>query len=112
MPTAILLLFAHWVGDYLLQTNEMASRKAASLKWLTVHVLVYCIPILCVSILLFPVPQALVFLAVNGVLHWITDFFTSRLAIRYKSNPRVFHSIVGFDQFIHAACLLGTTEFF
>jgi len=108
MQNAIVLLFAHWVGDYVLQSNEMALQKATSLKWLTVHVSVYCIPVFIASALLFPLQQALVYLAINGVMHWITDLVTSRLANRYRSSPRLFHSIVGFDQFFHGACLLAT----
>jgi hypothetical protein len=110
MQNAIVLLLAHWVGDYLLQTNEMATQKATSLKWLTIHVAVYCIPILVAGILLFSMQQALTYLAINASLHWLTDLVTSRLATRYRANPRVFHLVVGFDQFFHSACLLGTVE--
>src|SRR5687767_13589394 len=107
MQNAIVLLFAHWVGDYLFQSNEMATQKATSLKWLTIHVVVYCIPVFLAGIYLFQMRHALVYLAINAGLHWITDFVSSRLASRYRSDPRLFHSIVGFDQFFHGACLLA-----
>jgi hypothetical protein len=110
MQAAIVLLFAHWVGDYLLQSNEMATQKATSLKWLTIHVGVYCIPVFVASALLFPLRHALTYIAINGALHWVTDLASSRVATRYRSNPRVFHSIVGFDQLFHGACLLATVD--
>jgi hypothetical protein len=35
------LLVGHLVGDFLLQTNEMARRKAQSLRWLLRHLACY-----------------------------------------------------------------------
>jgi len=108
--TAILILFAHWVGDYALQTSAMALRKYKSIRWLTLHVLVYALPVLAASILLLPWPLAASYVGANAALHWITDFCTSKIAHRYKENPRIYFPILGFDQYIHALCLLGTLE--
>jgi hypothetical protein len=108
MQNAILILFAHWCGDYALQTSEMATLKASSVKWLTIHVAVYSIPILAVSFVLFNSQAALVYMAINAGLHWSVDLITSRVAAKYRSNQRAYHLIVGFDQFLHAWCLLGT----
>lgn len=105
------MLFAHWVGDYALQTNQMASLKAFSLKWLSIHVLVYIIPITITAFVVFPTDVAWKFVAVNAMLHWLTDLVTGRLAHKHRDNPRMYYPIIGFDQFVHAACLLGTPLF-
>lgn len=112
MYSGILLLFAHWIGDYLFQTNEMATSKGRSFYWLNVHVAVYTLPILASALMLFPWDIALYFALLNALFHWITDFVTTRLAYRYQSNPRLFYPIIGFDQFTHGACLLGTLLYF
>jgi len=52
------------------------------------------------------------FLLLNAVLHFVTDFFTSRLAVKYKLNPRIFYSIIGFDQLIHTVTLMVTMYFY
>jgi hypothetical protein len=106
-----LLLFAHWVGDYVLQTNEMAYYKGRSLRWLTIHVAVYSIPIGAAAFILFRPGVILQFCDINFALHWATDFITSRLAYHYKETPRIYYPIIGFDQFIHGACLILTANY-
>lgn len=105
MMDFIVLLLAHWIGDYLLQTNNMALKKHGSLKWLSLHVLVYATVLLILCNLVFSWQIALGYAVINSLLHWITDFFTSKLAAQYHSNRRIFYSILGFDQFVHMACL-------
>lgn len=110
MLQAIAILFAHWVGDFLFQTNNMALNKHKSLKWLSIHAVAYSVPIVLCGLVFFSWQFALHYALINGVLHWVTDFFTSRLSSRYKENRRIFFAVIGFDQFIHAACLLGSIE--
>ncbi|MEM6735359.1 MAG: DUF3307 domain-containing protein [Bacteroidota bacterium] len=109
--TFSLFLFAHWVGDFVFQTNKMAVNKSRSLKWLVVHVLTYTLILAVFSLFLLPV-IALEFLLINGVFHLLTDFFTSRLAAKYQVNLRIFYLIIGFDQFIHVATIYWTVEWF
>ncbi|MAU26707.1 MAG: hypothetical protein CMH48_14655 [Muricauda sp.] len=101
----IVLLLAHWVGDYLLQTNNMALKKHHSLKWLSLHILVYTAVLLVFCNLVFSWQIALGYAVINGLLHFITDFFTSKLAAKYHGKRRIFYSILGFDQFVHMVCL-------
>jgi hypothetical protein len=115
MMPSIALLFIHWVGDYLLQTNEMATRKSQSFKWLTVHVLLYTAALLVGVLLLIPVgvipvENIVTFVGVNGALHWITDLVTSRIGYRVSDTPRIYYPLIGFDQFLHAVTLLVTLQ--
>lgn len=108
MYPSLLLLFAHWVGDYGLQTNEMANNKGTSLRWLNIHVAAYSVPLLAAAFILFPWELALRFALVNSVLHWVIDFLTTKLSRQVRDTPRLYYPLIGFDQFLHGACLLGT----
>jgi hypothetical protein len=104
----VVILFGHWVGDFLLQWNEMALKKGTRLRWLGLHVLVYTFVLFLSTLFLFSPSIALKYCVINGVLHLFTDFVTSRLALRFADNPRVFFPILGFDQLIHSVTLLAT----
>jgi hypothetical protein len=113
MMPSIALLFIHWVGDYLFQSNEMAAKKFQSYRWLTFHVLVYSVVLLAGVLLLIPfnvvpIDRIPAFVGLNAALHWATDFMTSRLANRVADTPSLFYPIVGFDQFLHSVALLST----
>lgn len=102
------ILCAHWVGDFLLQSSKMAVEKSSSIKWLSLHVLVYGLTIGVFTLFLFPIQVAVQYILVNMALHWVTDFFTSKMAAKYQDNPRVFYPILGFDQMVHGLCLYLT----
>lgn len=111
MLIPIAILFTHWVGDFLLQTSEMAFNKSKSIRWLTIHVLVYGATLMAGGFIFFSPVFAVRFALINVVLHWVTDFFTSKLAAKYVQHRRIFFIIIGFDQFIHALCLLGSLHY-
>lgn len=104
----ILVLAGHWIGDYLLQTTNMATQKSSSIKWLALHILTYAVVLLVVGNFIFSWQVALGYAIFNGALHLITDFFTSKLAKKYHERPRIFYLILGFDQLIHLICLYWT----
>ncbi|MEM6361742.1 MAG: DUF3307 domain-containing protein [Bacteroidota bacterium] len=108
--TFSLLLLAHWIGDFGLQTSNMALNKSKSLKWLLLHVLTYTGVLLAFSAFLISLEDLIFFVAVNGLLHGITDFFTSKLADRYKDIPRRFFPILGLDQLLHTLTLYWTLQ--
>lgn len=100
-----LLIWLHFLGDFIAQTNEMALNKSSSNKWLLIHVSVYSIPFLLFGPL---------FAVINWVLHFATDYCTSRLAKYYNSrnNTRAFFVVLGCDQAIHLTTLVATFHFF
>ena len=108
--TFSLLLLAHWIGDFGLQTSQMALGKCVSLKWLFIHVFTYTGAILAFSIFLMPLEDVLVYVGVNFLLHLVTDFFTSKWANVYRKTPRKFYPIIGLDQMIHTLTLYWTLE--
>jgi N-acetylglutamate synthase-like GNAT family acetyltransferase len=110
----LLLFFLHWFGDFVCQTRWMADNKSKNVKALTLHVLTYTL-VLFVGLALFvPTQGLLYFAALNFVLHWLTDITTSQIT-RYfwaKKDIHKFFATIGFDQFIHSACLLYTARAF
>jgi hypothetical protein len=99
VETITQILLVHWFADFVLQTDQMAQNKSHSIKWLSIHVLVYTIPLL-----VFGVKFALV----NGGVHFIVDYFTSKISKRLylKSDIHNFFVVVGLDQYLHTAFLI------
>ena len=78
------LLFLHWVGDYVLQSNDLALRKADDAIALIHHVVIVALA-LFVGVLPLGV-MGLVgwnllvqFVGVNYVAHLVTDYLTSKV---------------------------------
>lgn len=60
---------------------------------------------------------SLIFVVVNVILHFFTDWCTSRVSSRLYAQGKLgsntipnlgFFSVIGFDQFLHYVCLFGT----
>lgn len=132
MTTVILIqvlavLFFHWVADFLLQTQDMATQKSKSNYWLTKHVKAYMFGMLPVTFFIIFFGHATLFAALvwwvlNGTLHWCTDYMTSRWTSKlyakqefYTPNKYLkilnfpaFFSVIGLDQVIHYTSLFTT----
>jgi hypothetical protein len=107
-------MFGHWIADFVLQSDNMAKGKSKSFYWLTVHVYVYTLfmaftTLFLVGIMFNPITW-FSWLTLNGVAHWMTDFFTSRCSSFYftKGDYHNGFVVVGFDQFIHLVFLIVT----
>ena len=108
----IAILTVHWFGDYVLQTSWQASNKHKRLDALAGHVAVYTIVIGIAASFLFPLTLVrwAAFTALNGVLHFATDFVTSRISftLRAKQDWHRFFVVIGFDQLVHQVTLAAT----
>lgn len=106
-----LLLIAHFIGDFLLQTDEQAKGKSSSNITLFQHILTYILPLTMIG---FFIPISFAFLLVNFVAHFCTDYVTSRMTKKLWSEGKVhwFFVVIGADQLIHALTLIWTYEFF
>lgn len=96
-----LIVGVHWVSDFLLQTDAMAKGKATSIKWLSIHVAIYTLPMF-----IFGWQFALI----NGAIHWVVDYFTSKWSSYYNRKGEIgkMFKVIGFDQAIHMVTLLAT----
>ena len=101
----VLLIWIHFFADFICQTDYMAINKSKKNLILLVHVLVYCIPFLIFG---------LKFALINAVLHFITDWFTSRITsyLWKKEQRHWFFVVIGLDQAIHMTCLFLTYFYF
>ena len=107
----MILLGMHWIADFLCQTRWMAENKSRRIDALAYHVAVYTAVMAVPSLLLLgPTTAALLFILINGALHFATDFVTSRLtsALWQSGNVYGFFAIVGLDQFLHQLALAVT----
>ena len=95
----LLLVWVHFVADFLAQTDKMAQNKSTSMKWLSIHIAVYSI---------FFLPFGVWFAIANGLAHMMTDYFTSRWTsyLWKKEERHWFFVVIGLDQAIHLSCIV------
>jgi hypothetical protein len=106
----LLILGAHWVADFSIQTHWQAVNKSKNNYALFKHVLTYSLSIGLIFSLFYDLKSVLVFTAINGVIHFITDFITSRLNSYFwkKGETHLFFLNVGADQLLHYMALFYT----
>ena len=118
----ILILFSHWFSDFILQTRWQAENKSKNNEALSRHLgtysagmllLLYITPYFLFSVhpnLFNYLKSVILYVLLNGCLHWITDYFTSRATTHFyqKKDIHSFFGVIGFDQFIHVSTLLLT----
>ena len=106
MNTVLAALFLHFVGDFLLQSRRMATRKSKHTGALVSHAWV---------IWLVMLPFGFYFAVANAFLHGLQDHYVWRLyGKRFTRKGRGYHywndywfyATIGFDQFLHAATLV------
>ena len=112
--TIVSISFLHWVFDFHLQTDKMAKEKSTCNIALLDHVWVYTWGI---NIMMLVNSQyfsgwfnMVAFVLVNAVLHFVTDWITSRASSALWKDGKVheFFVCIGFDQFCHHVTLFGT----
>lgn len=80
MTDALVLLTAHFIGDFVCQSDEMATKKSKDWGVLVYHVAVYTAVVgLVASALAGSASAAGGFAAVTFALHFLTDAVTSRI---------------------------------
>lgn len=111
------VILAHWISDFVLQSNWMATNKSKSNRALGAHVVTYTVSMGLLLAIMQPgffmgsgLPAFVSWVIANGALHFITDYMTSRITGRLWANGRThdFFVAVGLDQMIHYACLFYT----
>ena len=98
----LVIVWLHFVSDFILQTHEMAINKSKSNVWLTKHIVAYTVPF----VIVFGTTYAII----NGVLHWMTDWCSSRTNSYFwaKGDTHNFFVSVGADQAVHMTTMILT----
>lgn len=111
----IIILFIHWLADFVCQTHEMSINKSKSNKWLFYHVAVYSsIWLFSGIVFCFNIVYVLFFTGITFLAHFLTDYATSRITSRLYSEKRYhdFFVVIGVDQLLHYLQLISLYEYF
>lgn len=104
------IMVLHWVGDFLLQSHEIAMNKSTSNAWLTYHIALYISPFTLTYIFFEDMGTTALYMLVNGAIHFVVDYFSSRTAKKYysKNEMHMFFVVIGTDQLLHILTLMIT----
>ena len=106
------IIWLHFFADFMLQTDRMAQNKSKSNIWLTTHIIYYTLPFLFLfgGTMLATTGSfvGIWYALLNGALHWITDYVSSRKTSELwaKGDTHNFFVVVGADQAIHLSTLI------
>ena len=83
-------VWIHFISDFILQSDKMAINKSSKFHWLFIHCLTYSAFFLVLFGPLFSI--------VNGILHGITDFCSSKATSYFhkKGDRHNFFVVIGF----------------
>ena len=112
----VAVLAVHWLGDFVLQSRWMSVNKSKRIDALSLHAMTYTGTLLLGSGVILGLRQiglVVLFVGANGVLHFATDFVTSRITSHLWCQQREhdFFVMVGLDQLIHQVTLAATLWF-
>lgn len=103
---ALLLITAHFLGDFTMQSSEIAQKKRGNFKYLLLHGVVYaCVVGGAAFVVVLPrrAAQAMAFL---GVSHLLIDWLRIRLNKAFPGQEMGFWSFFG-DQALHIGLILA-----
>lgn len=117
----IIIIFIHWVADFLFQTSKMALNKSKDNRWLLLHVFTYTIVFAVIGLNILDSDQylgLLMFCGVTFIAHFIQDYITSRWTSSLYAEKKfygvfpTFFKVIGLDQFLHYVQLILCYKFF
>lgn len=106
----VAVLFAHWVADFVLQKHAWSIAKSKSNVALGKHVATYTAALGVFGVVVSGGMIGVIWAGYNGVMHFVIDYFTSRMTSKLYADNRVhdFFVVIGFDQWLHVAILVLT----
>lgn len=106
------IVLLHFFADFVLQNDKMATNKSSSNFWLFIHTKVYAIIFFIGSAVFLPISitAAAIFATINGMLHFMVDYISSRMTSYFwkRGERHWFFVTIGADQAIHMLILFGT----
>lgn len=114
--TIFIVVWFHYFHDFVFQSHWMASNKSKCNKALSAHVGVYSIGLISIAVFciwdyVFSYQQATMWIVLNAVMHFMTDYITSRKSSKlFGKDWHNFFEVIGADQLIHYLTLFGTMK--
>ena len=127
MGTAFFIIVVHYIADFIFQAEEWAENKSKNNQALLSHVATYSTFWVVASFIMFGVNQpghtvewyvvhSMIFAITTFILHFATDYITSRIVSKRFGNKHYgspipnfgAFSIIGLDQVLHYAQLFLT----
>lgn len=101
----LLIIWLHFISDFILQPTFLSENKSNNNYILLIHVAIYLIPFILIG---------WIFAIINGVLHFIIDWFSSRICKFFfiKKKLHLFFITIGLDQVIHISILILTYKIY
>lgn len=113
-----IMLFGHWLADFVWQPDWMGKGKSKNFGILMHHgvrITVGALGTALILAILFDgsVKGAVVWALVNGLAHVAIDAVTSRITGHFwaKEQTHNFFTTIGFDQFLHLALATVTLAY-
>ena len=112
-----IVIVAHFIGDFVLQSDWMATNKSKLFEALSLHIVVYFVTLIGAGIIIFGAQRGddiIYFALLNASFHLVIDSITSQItSTLWKNNERHwFFTTIGFDQMIHVILLIATLNLF
>ena len=103
----IAILWMHFVGDFICQSDYHAVNKSKNSWVLLQHVAIYILPFTLLVAFTNNYQMFAMWLVLNAGLHFVTDYITSRITTKlWQAGKRHwFFVTIGADQSIHFTCL-------
>ncbi len=100
------LLLGHLLGDFIFQTDIIATNKLKHWKWNLLHSTVVTI---CIAMFAFPFGTIVIlFSLLSGVLHFYVDYYKPKISEKFRMPGFVYFVA---DQGIHILIILGISYF-
>lgn len=112
LTVILLLIWLHFIADFVLQSDVMAKAKSSDDTVLIKHVVIYSATFIPFALWAFGVADAAAFITMNYAGHFVTDYFTSRATTKLwiAGKRHWFFVVIGLDQAVHMTTLFATYQ--
>jgi len=111
LKTFVVIFLLHVFAGFFLQSNRISKLKRENKRYLLEHVGMYTLVFIVLSPILLglTILQGLIYSLINGVFHYVVDYFTGRIKNKYIGKNEVNYNLtVVMDYTIHLVILVST----